>query len=77
MLDMTGLFLVRGEVSKRTSGKAYGVTFTDLIMGAAHIDAEFGYDITSFLVCLSRFVSIRRMTRSYPGWFCINLSPFN
>ena len=30
MLDLFGTFTVRGEVQKRTSGKAYGVLFTDL-----------------------------------------------
>ena len=59
MLDLFGPFKVRGEVQKRTSGKAYGVIFTDLTMRAVHIDAVFGYDTTSFLGALSRFTSIR------------------
>ena len=59
MVDFFGPYLVRGEVQKRTSGKAYGVIFTDLTMRAVHIEPVFGYDTSSFLMALMRFVSIR------------------
>ena len=59
MLDLFGPYVVRGEVQKRTSGKAYGVMFTDLTMRAVHIEAVFGYDTSNFLMALSRFASIR------------------
>ena len=59
MLDLFGPYTVRGEVQKRTSGKAYGVIFTDLTMRAVHIEAVFGYDTSSFLMALSRFASVR------------------
>ena len=59
MLDLFGPYMVRGEVQKRTSGKAYGVMFTDLAMRAVHIEAVFGYDTNNFLMALSRFASIR------------------
>ena len=59
MLDIFGPYNVRGEVQKRVSGKAYGVIFTDLVVGAVHIEAVYGYDTTSFVVALSRFASIR------------------
>jgi hypothetical protein len=59
MIDLFGPYSVRGEVQKRTSGKAYGVIFTDLVMRAVHIEAVFGYDTESFLMALSRFVSVR------------------
>ena len=59
MLDLFGPYSVRGEVQKRTSGKAYGVLFTDLVMRAVHIEVVFGYDSESFLMALSRFVSVR------------------
>ena len=59
MLDLFGPYTVRGEVQKRTSGKAYGVMFTDVTMRAVHIEAVFGYDTNSFLMALSRFASIR------------------
>ena len=59
MLDLFGPYAVRGEVQKRTSSKAYEVIFTDLVMRAVHIEAVFGYDTESFLLALSRFVSVR------------------
>lgn len=59
MVDLFGPYVVRGEVQKRTSGKAYGVIFTDLVSRAVHIEAVYGYDTCSFLMALSRFTSIR------------------
>ena len=59
MLDLFGPYSVRGEVQKRTSGKAYGVLFTDLVMRSVHIEVVFGYDSESFLMALTRFVSVR------------------
>ena len=61
MLDLFGPYTVRGEVQKRTSGKAYGVMFTDLAMRAVHIEVVFGYDTSNFLMALSRFASLRSM----------------
>ena len=58
MLNLFGPYMVRGEVQKRTSGKAYGVMFTDLTMRAVHIEAVFGYDASNFLMALIRFASI-------------------
>ena len=59
MVDLFRPYVVRGEVQKRTSGKAYGVIFTDLVSRAVHIEAVYGYDTSSFLMALSRFASIR------------------
>jgi len=59
MLDLFGPYKVRGEVNKRSTGKAYGVIFTDMVMRAVHIEAVFGYDSNSFLLALSRFASVR------------------
>lgn len=59
MLDLFGPYSLRGEVQKRTSGKAYGIIFTDMVMRAVHIEVVFGYDTESFLMTLSRFVSVR------------------
>ena len=59
MIDLFGPYSVRGEVQKRTSGKAYGVIFTDMVMRAVHIEAVLGYDTSSFLQALSRFASVR------------------
>lgn len=38
MLDLFGPYMVRREFQKRTSGKAYGVMFTDLAVKAVHIE---------------------------------------
>ena len=59
MLDLFGPYVMKGEVQKRVSGKAYGIIFTDLVVGAVHIEAVYGYDTQSFLMALSRFASIR------------------
>ena len=59
MVDLFGPYKIRGEIQKRTSGKAYGIIFTDMVMRAIHIEAAFGYDTDSFLMALSRFVSLR------------------
>jgi hypothetical protein len=59
MVDFFGPYQVRGEVQKRTSGKVYGVIYTDLVMRAVHIEPAFGYDTSSFLMTLIRFASLR------------------
>ncbi|XP_067937152.1 uncharacterized protein [Watersipora subatra] len=59
VLDLFGPFPVRGEVQKRTTGKAWGVIFTDLASRAVHIEAVFGYDTSSFILALRRFTNIR------------------
>jgi hypothetical protein len=70
MLDFFGPYLVRGEVQKRVSGKAYGIIFTDVCSRAVHIECAFGYDTSSFLLALQRFTSVRgwpRVIFSDPG----------
>ena len=59
MLDLFGPFRISGEVQKRTTGKGYGVIFTDLTMRAVHVEGVFGYDTDSFMLAFSRFVSVR------------------
>ena len=59
MVDIFGPFAIRGEVQKRTTGKGYGIIFTDLCSRAVHIEAAFGYDTQSFLLAFTRFISIR------------------
>ena len=59
MLDLFGPYPVRGEVQKRTTGKAWGVIFTDLCCRAVHLEVVFGYDTESFLLAFSRFTAIR------------------
>ena len=65
ILDMFSPYAVRGEVRKRTTGKAYGVIFTDLVMMAVHIEARFAYDTRSLLMVLSRFASVRGWKRLF------------
>ena len=59
MLDLFGPILVKGEVQRRTTDKAYGVLFTDICSRAIHIEIVFGYDTDSFLLSLRRFAAIR------------------
>ena len=59
MVDLFGPYEVRGEIQKRTSRKAYGVIFTDMVSRAVHIEVVYGYDTNSFLMALNRFASIR------------------
>jgi hypothetical protein len=59
MLDLFGPYPVRGEVQKRTTGKAWGIILTDLCCRAVHIEIAFGYDTESFLLALSRFAAVR------------------
>ena len=59
VLDLFGPFPVRGEVQKRTTGKAWGVIFTDMSSRAVHIEGVFGYDTSSFLLAFRRFTNLR------------------
>ena len=59
MLDLFGPFSVRGEVQKRTTGKAWGALFTDLGSRAVHVELMAGYDTGSFLLALARFSAVR------------------
>ena len=59
MLDLFGPYSICREVRKQTSGKAWGVLFVDMVSRAVHIEVIYGYDTGSFLMALSRFVSIR------------------
>ena len=59
MVDLFGPYLVRGEVQKRTSGKAWGVLFTGMVSRVVHVEVTFGYDTDSFMLALRRFVAIR------------------
>ena len=58
-MDMFSPYAARGELRKRTTGKAYGVIFTDLVLRAVHIEAGFAYDTSSFLMALGRYASVR------------------
>ena len=58
-LDLFGPFETRGEVNKRTRGKAFGVIFNCLMTRAVHIDLVTDYSTDAFLQGFRRFISIR------------------
>ena len=58
-IDLFGLFLVKGEVNKRTSGKCYGIIFTSLLVRAVHLEVAPNYSTDGFLMAFRRFTSIR------------------
>ena len=58
-IDLFGPFEVRGEVNKRTTGKAYGVIFFCLPSTAVHLDIAADYSTDAFLMVLCKFVSLR------------------
>ena len=58
-LDLFGPFAVRGEVNKRTRGKAFGLILTCLATRAMHIDLIADYSTDAFLQGFRRFISIR------------------
>lgn len=69
-VDYFGHFLVRGDIQKRVTGKAWGIIFTDLVSRAVFLEAVFGYDTASFLLALNKFASCRGYPReiySDPG----------
>ena len=59
MVDLFGPYSLRGEIQKRTTGKGYGVIFSDLYSRAVHIEGVFGYDTPSLLMAINRSCSIR------------------
>ena len=59
-IDFTGPHEVKGEVNKRSRGKAYGVIFTCNLTRATHIEISPDYGTDSFLSALRRFMNIRR-----------------
>ena len=58
-LDLFGPFVTKGEVNKRSRGKAYGVIITCLLTRAVHIDGVPDYSTDTFLQALRRFMSLR------------------
>ena len=58
-LDLFGPFVIRGEVNKRSRGKAYGLIINCLLTRAVHIDATPDYSTDTFLQALRRFMSFR------------------
>ena len=58
-VDFFGPFSVKGEVNKRSRGKAYGVLFNCLVTRAIHVEISPDYSTDGFLSVLRRFASIR------------------
>lgn len=58
-LDFIGPWEVRGEVNKRSRGKAYGVLFNCITCRAVYLDIAADYSTEGFLLALRRFVSLR------------------
>ena len=77
MVDLFGPYSVRGEIQKRVTGKAYGVLFTDMCSRAVHIEGVFSYDSASFILALTRFVSVRGWPETFfsdPGTQLVGVS---
>ena len=69
-IDYFGPMVTRGEVQKRTRGKAYGVLFTCFVSRAVYVDIAVDYSTDGFLQVLRRFSSLRGwpiMIYSDPG----------
>ena len=64
-LDYFGPFAIRGEVQKRTRGKAYGVVFTCFTTRAVYIDVSNDYSTDGFLQVLRRFACIRGWPKTF------------
>ena len=58
-IDLFGPFFVKGEVNKRSVGKAYGTIFTCLLTRAVYVDVACDYSTDAFLLVFRRFVSLR------------------
>ena len=63
-VDYFGPFIIRGEVQKRTRGKAYGVILTCMNSRAVHVDIAPDYSTDTFLQLFRRFASIRGWPQS-------------
>ena len=64
MVDYMGPFSVRGEVQKRTTGKAWTVIFADLVCRAVFLEAVFDYTSDAFMTALCKFASVRGYPRT-------------
>ena len=69
-LDLFGPLVIKGEVDKRSKGKAFSVIFTCLSTRAIYCNPSQNYSTDAFLLVLRRFVSIHgypTKTHSDPG----------
>ena len=58
-LDLFGPFETRGEVNKRSRGKAFGVILNCLYSRAVHIELVIDYSTDAFLQGFRRFMALR------------------
>ena len=58
-VDFFGPFEIRGQVNKRSRGKAFGVLFTCSFSRAVHSDLSSDYSLDGFIQTLRHFTSIR------------------
>ena len=58
-LDLFGPFVTRGEVNKRSRGKAYGLILTCAASRAVHVDLLVDYSTDGFLQGFRRFMALR------------------
>ena len=58
-VDLFGPFMIKDTIKKRCKTKVYGVIFNCLSCRAIYIDLSEGYDTSSFIMVLRRFVAIR------------------
>ena len=58
-IDFFGPMKIRGEVKKRSRGKAYGVLFNCLVSRAVYVDLSTNYTTEGLLMVLRRFVPLR------------------
>jgi len=60
--DLFGLFKIKDEVRKRTTGKAYGVIFDCLGTRAVYLDLTADYSTEKFLMVLRIYCFIKRLS---------------
>ena len=58
-LDYFGPYIIRGEVSKRSRGKVFGVIFNCLVTRSVYLDVTCSCSTDSFLKVMRRFISLR------------------
>ena len=58
-IDYFGPFTLKGEVSKRSRGKGFGIIFTCPVTRAIHLDVSGSYNADGFKQALRRFTSLR------------------
>ena len=64
-LDLFGPFIIRDNVKKRTSSKAYGIIFNCMATRAVYLDVVDGYGTQHFLVTFRRFVTDKGLTWTF------------